>query len=176
MSRQREKQGGVPPAATYTIIVGALALLLCCALAAIAWNGLRGPLTPLAQQADNTVGFRNATLTLAYSPEKGQMLQILVDQFNRQNLRTADGQAMQVKLVEMNPEDMVSAALEDPTFQALTPDSMLWLDQLDRQWALRQQVEAGQIAPRRVGEATRYAVSPIAVSYTHLTLPTSDLV
>ncbi|MBK6429574.1 vWA domain-containing protein [Candidatus Amarolinea dominans] len=164
MSRQREKQGGVPPAATYTIIVGALALLLCCALAAIAWNGLRGPLTPLAQQADNTVGFRNATLTLAYSPEKGQMLQILVDQFNRQNLRTADGQAMQVKLVEMNPEDMVSAALEDPTFQALTPDSMLWLDQLDRQWALRQQVEAGQIAPRRVGEATRYAVSPIVIA------------
>lgn len=164
MPRQREKQGGVPPAATYTIIGGAMVLLLCCALAVIAWNGLQGSLTPLVQQADNTIGFRSATLTLAYSPEKGQMLQVLVEQFNRQDLHTADGQPMQVKLVEMSPEDMVSAALENPTFQALTPDSMLWLDQLDRQWALRQQVEAGQIAPRRVGEATRYAVSPIVIA------------
>lgn len=164
MSKQRNKQSGVPPAATVTIIGGALALLLCCALAVIAWNGLGRPLAPIAQQADNTVGFRNATLTLAYSPEKGQMLQVLVDQFNRQNLRTPDGQSMQVKLLEMTPEEMVSAALENPAFQALTPDSTLWLDQLDRQWALQQQVQAGQIAPRRVGESTRYAVSPIVIA------------
>ena len=164
MTKQRKKQGGVPPATTVTIIGGALALLLCCAIAVIAWNGLGRPLTPIVKQADNTVGFRNATVTLAYSPEKGQMLQVLVDQFNRQNLRTPDGQPMQVKLLEMTPEDMVSAALENPTFQALTPDSTLWLDQLDRQWALRQQVEAGQIAPRRVGESTRYAVSPIVIA------------
>lgn len=164
MPRQQEKKGGVPPAATYTIIGGAMVLLLCCALAVIAWNGLQGSLTPLVQQADNTIGFRSATLTLAYSPEKGQMLQVLVEQFNRQDLRTADGQPMQVKLVEMSPEEMVSAALENPAFQALTPDSMLWLDQLDRQWAVRQQVQAGQIAPRRVGDATRYAVSPIVIA------------
>ena len=60
----------------------------------------------------------NATLTLAYSPEKAQLLQVLVERFNRQNARTPDGELMQIRLLEMNPEDMVNAALETPELKS----------------------------------------------------------
>jgi Ca-activated chloride channel family protein len=54
--------------------------------------------------------------------------------------------------------------LAGPDFQALTPDSGLWLEQIDRQWLARQTIEEGQIAPRLVGESTRYAISPIVIA------------
>jgi Ca-activated chloride channel family protein len=82
---------------------------------------------------------------------------------------------------------MVSAALEFPEFQAMSPDSSLWLDRLEGAWngratgqdaaqaagsagfASASQAEnaagAAQIpiGQRRVAEQTRYAVSPIVI-------------
>jgi Ca-activated chloride channel family protein len=49
-------------------------------------------------------------------------------------------------------------------FQALTPDSSLWLDQLNSRYALSQQVEPGSIPPRLAGDGVRYAVTPIVIA------------
>ncbi len=108
---------------------------------------------------------RNATLTLAYSPEKAVLMRQLAERFNSQDLRTADRQRMQVELVELTPDVMVEEAVGPaPRFQAMTPDSSLWIDQLDRRWAAQQQVEEGAIAPSLVGESVRYAVSPVVLA------------
>ena len=107
---------------------------------------------------------RNATLTLAYTPDKAALMRTLVDGFNRQNLRTADRQPMQVQLVELTPDVMIEEALAGPSFQAMSPDSSLWLDQLDRRWGQVQQVQEGAIAPSLVGESVRYAVSPVVLA------------
>ncbi len=108
---------------------------------------------------------RNATLTLAYSPEKAALVRSLVDKFNARNLRTADREAMRVELVEMTPEEMVTQALAGPSFQALTPDSSLWLDQLNRRWSQSQQISRpGQIPARLVGDPVRYAITPIVIA------------
>lgn len=107
---------------------------------------------------------RNATLTLAYTPDKAELMRTLSDSFNRQNLRTADRQPMQVQLVELTPDVMIEEALAGPSFQAMSPDSSLWLDQLDRRWGQAQQVGEGAIAPSLVGEAVRFAVSPVVIA------------
>lgn len=107
---------------------------------------------------------RNATLTLAYTPDKAELMRTLSDSFNRQNLRTADRQLMQVQLVELTPDVMIEEALAGPSFQAMSPDSSLWLDQLDRRWGQAQQVGEGAIAPSLVGEAVRFAVSPVVIA------------
>ncbi|HSN77894.1 MAG TPA: VWA domain-containing protein [Anaerolineae bacterium] len=107
---------------------------------------------------------RDATLTLAYTPDKAALMRTLVDRFNAQELRTADRQPMQVQLVELTPDVMIEEALADPSFQAMSPDSSLWLDQLDRRWGQAQQAEAGAIAPSLIGEAVRYAVSPVVLA------------
>jgi len=107
----------------------------------------------------------NATLTLAYSPEKAALITDLVDRFNAQKLRTDDRTPMEVQLLELAPDLMVDEALSDaPRFQALTPDSSLWLDQLDRRWAAQQQLAEGAIAPSLVGESVRYAISPVVIA------------
>lgn len=108
---------------------------------------------------------RAATLTLAYSPEKAALVKELADKFNAEKQRTADRQLMQVALVELTPEEMVNQALAgEPIFQALTPDSSLWLDQLNRRWNQTQALEPGAIAPRLTGEPVRYAISPIVIA------------
>jgi Ca-activated chloride channel family protein len=73
---------------------------------------------------------------------------------------------MQVELVEITPEEMVTQAMAgSASFQALTPDSSLWLDQLNRQWAESQAAaEPGTIQPRLAGEPVRYAVTPIVIA------------
>lgn len=151
------------PAAAFGGIGTIIACGLCLMLAVLVWNNFRIP-GMSSESPTPTPKPNDATLTVAYSPEKARLLQVLVEQFNRQGLRTPDGEAMQVKLTKMDPEEMVSAVLAGPEFQAVTPDSGLWLDQIDHQWLARQTVEEGQIAPRLVGEPTRYAISPIVIA------------
>lgn len=150
------------PAAMFGGVGTIIACGLCLVLAMLAWSGFRSSGTLL--QPPGASKPNEARLTVAYSPEKARLLQVLVEQFNRQDLRTPDGERMRVELIKMDPEEMVSAVLAEPTFQAVTPDSGLWLDQIDRQWLARQTVEEGQIAPRLVGEPTRYAISPIVIA------------
>jgi Ca-activated chloride channel family protein len=115
--------------------------------------------------ATPTIDPRAAVLTLAFSPEKVNLLSPLVGDFNKQRLKTSDGRVMEVRLVEMPPDAMVDAALgETPPFQALSPDASLWLDLLDLRWAEQQGRQAGEVAPRRVAQSVRFAVSPIVIA------------
>src|SRR5512133_3249768 len=147
------------------IVLGGV-LLLCCAVSLVGWAVSRTPTSQPAASGSGTVAVdpRSAKLTIAYSPEKAALIKGLADRFNAQNARTPDGQRMQVALVELTPEDMVNQALAGAAFQALSPDSSLWLDQLNRRWAQSQQTQPGEIAPRLAGDPVRYAITPIVIA------------
>lgn len=151
---------------TLAVVGGILAL--CCLTVLIGILVSRQPTTPTAETSVENP--RNATLTVAYSPEKAALVKSLVEKFNAQKLRTSDRQLMRVELLELTPEDMVTQVLAGQPggvpFQALTPDSSLWLDQLNRRWAQTQGVaaEPGAIEPRLVSEPVRYAVTPIVIA------------
>jgi Ca-activated chloride channel family protein len=128
----------------------------------------------------------SAELTVAVSPVMAPVLAHLADQFNAQAIKAPDGKTMTVRTVVYEPEKMVGAALNRPEFQAMSPDSSLWLDRLETSWTGRATVqetaqaegfsEATQsdtapsaesqipIGQRRVAEQTRYAVSPIVIA------------
>ena len=106
----------------------------------------------------------SAELTVAVSPSMADTLQEQADTFNRRNLRTPDGQRMGIRLVEMSPQEMVERSLGQPEFQAVAPDSSLWLRRIDRRWAELFPQEQGSLPARRVGESTRFALSPIVIA------------
>jgi Ca-activated chloride channel family protein len=146
------------------IAVFGLLLVLGCVLAFVASEPIRRQLSSSTQVSPTDQS--QATLTLAYSPEKGALIKSLIAEFNASDLRTADRQKMRVELVELSPEEMVTQALSgQQAFQALTPDSSLWLDQLNRRWAQSQAaLEPGTIEPRLFSEPLRYAVTPIVIA------------
>lgn len=99
-------------------------------------------------------------LTVAYSPEKESAFTALVEAFNAQHLVTQEGQPMSVRAVPLDPEAMLDAVLEGGAeFQAMTPDSSVWLGQLDAAWR-----EARGSEAMVVGETVRYAVSPVVIA------------
>ncbi|MBI3960194.1 MAG: VWA domain-containing protein [Chloroflexi bacterium] len=106
----------------------------------------------------------SAELTIAVSPVMAPTLAERVDAFNSQGQRTRDSQTMRVVLTELAPEKMVAESLNQPPFQAVAPDSSLWLNQIDQRWAADHPAESGGIAPRRVGDPTRFAISPIVLA------------
>jgi Ca-activated chloride channel family protein len=106
----------------------------------------------------------SAELTVAVSPVMAPILAQRVEAFNGLSQRTTDGQTMGVVLTELAPEKMVETSLGQPPFQALVPDSSLWLNQIDQRWAADHPAESGGIAPRRVGDPTRFAISPIVLA------------
>ena len=139
-------------------------LFLCC-LAVVALMIIGQQANKSATSPTPAVDARAASLTVAYSPEKAALMQTLADKFNAQKQKTPDRQAMAVQLVEVTPEEMVNQALAGSGgFQALTPDSSLWLDQLNNRWAQSQATEPGAIEPRLTGAPVRFAVSPIVIA------------
>jgi Ca-activated chloride channel family protein len=100
-------------------------------------------------------------LTLAYSPEKQPVIAALVSRFNDAGFETPDGQRMRVEAVRLDPETMVNSVVDgSATFQAMTPDSSVWLGQLDEAWSEEQGNESAVV----VGEVARYAVSPVVIA------------
>ncbi len=152
------------PGAVLAVVGGVLFLCILLAIGGtVALINSGNQASPSA--AGPTADTRNATLAIAYSPEKATLLKSLVEKFNAKNLRTSDRQAIKIELVELKPDEMVEKALAgQATFQALTPDSSLWLDQLNTRYAQAQQVEPGAIPPRLAGEGVRYAVTPIVIA------------
>jgi Ca-activated chloride channel homolog len=145
------------------VLGGGFFLCACLALALIVVNWPSDTDQPAAQPARTN---RDAKLTIAYSPEKAKLIRELSDRFNGQKQRI-DGQMMEVALVELSPEEMVNQALSgEAAFEALTPDSSLWLDQLNRRWAMAQgqAQEPGAIPPRITSDGIRYAISPIVIA------------
>jgi Ca-activated chloride channel family protein len=110
----------------------------------------------------------SAELTVAVSPVMAPVMQEMASGFNSLDLRTPDNKKMTVWIVPVVPEQMVEESLGLPNYQAISPDSSLWLDQLEQDWAARQadsssdtQIPIGQ---RRISAQTRYAVSPIVIA------------
>lgn len=157
MSRRKTSQRSAA-----LIIIGT-ALLLCVLAVFAAIVVLLQPEEPAGQAPLRNPA--DATLVIAYSPEKAALIKELAAKFNAEKQRTPDRQLMEVSLVELTPEEMLNRVLAgEPEFQALTPDSSLWLDQLNRRWLQTQTVAPGVIAPRLTGEPVRYAISPIVIA------------
>ena len=158
MSRKKAK----PNSAILTAVIASL--FLCC-LAVVALMIIGQQANKSATSPTPAVDARAASLTVAYSPEKAALMRTLADKFNAQKQKTPDRQAMAVQLVEVTPEEMVNQALAGSGgFQALTPDSSLWLDQLNNRWAQSQATEPGAIEPRLTGAPVRFAISPIVIA------------
>ncbi len=107
-------------------------------------------------------------LAIAASPEMSPLLGKLADQFNNQQKGSTG--FVPVKILTMSPADMTAAALQpDPAFQALNPDSSIWLSKLSNEWGLAFANEtAGSDAlpiPRqRYSLPQRFAASPVVIA------------
>lgn len=154
MSRQRSYQRGRRPRTSLPIIAlsaAILGVLLVCGVCWAGYQALQGGLTDVVPPPNEVV------LRVAYSPEKDVLFRDLVDSFNRRGEKTPAGLTIRVEAVQLEPEEMLERALADE-FQAITPDSSLWLDQLDRRYAERSGPDATLVGP-----VTRYAVSPVVL-------------
>jgi Ca-activated chloride channel family protein len=136
-------------------IVLVVGLVGCCAVLSFLSSLLAGDRGDEATSLPVRTG---ATLAVAYSPEKEALFTQLVDEFNRQGFKTPDGQTMVVETVQLDPEAMIDHALAGE-LEAISPDSSLWLYQLDRAWM----DDRGTDLPV-VGETVRYAVSPVVIA------------
>lgn len=106
----------------------------------------------------------SATLTVAVSPMMAETLSERAGSFNNLRLRTPDGEMMQVELVTRSSRSIVAKSLRQPGFQAVVPDSSLWLELIDMHWARLFPVESGTIPANRVGQTTLFAVSPVVIA------------
>jgi Ca-activated chloride channel family protein len=109
-------------------------------------------------------------LTIAASPEMAPLLGKLADQFNSASQGKTGPLGIPVKIITASPSDMVAAALKpDPIFQAMSPDSSIWLSKLSNEWgaAFANETagpEALPIPRQRYSLPQRYAVSPVVIA------------
>lgn len=154
-SVSRRQDRTTPGSTVVVLVVGFIAVVTLCgaclALAYPLWDRVRD-ITEEEQE-------ETALLTLAYSPEKADLVEKLIADFNTRGYQTPDELPMRIELVEMEPEAMLDAALAGE-FQAMTPDSSVWLPQLDALWAERTGDERAFI----VGQTVYYAVSPVVIA------------
>jgi Ca-activated chloride channel family protein len=140
-------------------------LIIVVAACAICWpltngiiNGVGNAVGGVFKSLDSTFSGPQPTLTIAISPEKAELYRQLVEDFNAQKVKASTGEELRVATTQLEPEDMIDAALAG-NFQALSPDSSIWLDQLDRQYQSSQNTNTGL-----VGQTVRYAVSPVVIA------------
>lgn len=98
------------------------------------------------------------SMTIAYSPDKEQTFAQLVKAFNDGKPRLPDGKRVQVVATAVSIDEMAQAALTG-AYQAISPDSSIWLADIDREWSKAKGAEA-----TLVGETTRYMVSPVVIA------------
>lgn len=152
---------------------GALLLVLVACVSATLGGGLwlmrtlRGNATENLVQHAPSWTVDSAELTIAVSPVMAPVLQEFASQFNSQDNRTPDDKKMTVWIVPTVPDQIVEQSLGLPNFQAIAPDSSLWLDQLEASWAALQTTGGDSEIPisrRRTGTPVRFAVSPIVIA------------
>jgi Ca-activated chloride channel family protein len=141
---------------TNRILAIVLAILVVIAIACgCVWQVLR--LLPRRDAASTPQAAPEAAFVVAYSPEKEELFLELASAFNEQVAgRSAD--VLPVSPTQYEPDLMIAAALEGK-LHAISPDSSVWLQALDRQWAER----TGRELPL-VGQTERYAISPIVIA------------
>jgi Ca-activated chloride channel family protein len=140
------------------LIIIVVACALCWPITSGIFNGINNALGGVFESIDSAVSGPQPTLTIAVSPEKAELFTQLVNNFNARQLKAANGEELRLATQSLEPEDMIAAALAGD-FQALSPDSSIWLDQLDRQYQAAQNTSAGL-----VGQTVRYAVSPVVIA------------
>ena len=152
-SQRRSTSGNVKVA--LVVLVSGLFMLICFCLVIYAALG------SLFDGGESATPAPQSALIVAHSPEKALVFRTLVEQFNAKGLETTDGEPMRVEAVELDPEAMVDAVLDgSAAFQAITPDSAVWLGQLDAAWS----EQTGDETATAVGETVRYAVSPVVIA------------
>ncbi|NLS77855.1 MAG: VWA domain-containing protein [Chloroflexi bacterium] len=140
------------------LIVSALLLvpLLCLG----AWLGYKALISP---EGASIVTEGDVTLRVGYTPEKETAFREIVSRFNGSGAKTLQGRSVRVEAVSMDAERMMAAALAGEV-QAISPDSAVWLTQLDASWRAQQGLAALQAGTSLVGETTRYAISPVVIA------------
>jgi Ca-activated chloride channel family protein len=103
-------------------------------------------------------GENRVTLEIAYTPDKQALFEELIKRFNAGRPRTAAGKPISIIATQAESEAMIDGALAGE-FQALSPDSSVWLSQLDMQWQQQEGTEASII-----GDTARFAVSPVVIA------------
>jgi len=91
-------------------------------------------------------------LAVAYSPEKAQLFDRLVAEFNKQSQRYV------VRATKLDTAEMLSQALEGK-YAAISPDSAIWLGSLDQSWLAPDSTRSPL-----VGSLSRYALSPVVIA------------
>ncbi len=170
---KRKQQRLILILAASAAVVG---LLLCTIFAVTvgSWLGNRfgGDATVATEPERLTWHAESAVLTIATSPLMAPVLEGVATTFNEQARETADGETMQVQVVTLEPAKMIAAALERPDFQAISPDSTLWLEQLEADWQAQSEQsnrgteDATSVVPvgqQRTSGQIRYAVSPVVI-------------
>ena len=163
----------IPPRRQLAAFAVAACFLLCaCAVTTVrvgAWfsksiNGSGIAASESGAAAVSVWPENSAELTVAVSQPMAGTLKERAESFNSRKLRTADGELMRVELVTLSPREMVQESLRQPGFQALAPDSSLWLGLIDRGWAELFPTAPGGLPASRVGPSTLFAVSPIVIA------------
>ena len=137
------------------LIIVMVGCALCWPLTSGAVDNLLGSVSDTVQTV--TQGPR-AALTMAVSPEKTELFKGLVDAYNQRNFKASTSEKLDVAIVPFDPDRMLDAALANE-FQAVSPDSSIWLDQLDREFQGRQGTDASI-----VGQTVRFAVTPVVIA------------
>ncbi len=140
------------------LIIVIAACALCWPLTSGVLNSISNALGNLGSSINTAISGPQPTLIIAISPEKADLFKQLVDSFNAQDLKTSANETLIIKTVQLEPESMLDAAIAG-NFQAMSPDSSIWLDQLDRDYEATTQSTTGL-----VGQSVRYAVSPVVIA------------
>ena len=147
MSRRSEARRARPNVGRTVLLVAALLALVLCAVVA-AW----------AVRYNSQTSSRRLTFRVAHTPEKEDLWGQLVGAFNDSDPRLPSGKCVRLEIASLTPEELIGAAA-GKAYHAISPDSSIWLAEIDRQWRERQETETGL-----VGETTRYMVSPIVIA------------
>ncbi len=145
--RKREK---VQSSRSWVVVLVGITLLLLvgCASCWLIYQTARRDVS-----GENTV-----TLQIACSPEKQALFDELVKRYNASRPKTSTGKRISVVATQLEPEAMIQAAL-DGQYQAISPDSSVWLSQMELDWQAKQ--DSGISI---VGETTRFALSPVVIA------------
>ena len=101
---------------------------------------------------------RDVTLEVAISADKQALFEEIVTRFNEAKPRLQDKRQVRVVATVVGPKKMIVAAAENQ-FQAVSPDSSLWLQKIDRYWMDMQQGDT-----TLAGEPLHYMVSPVVIA------------
>lgn len=152
--RRRGQTDGCSRRTLFWVLGAALALIALCGVSA--WLLLREE--PTSTQRTVASSRREVVLRVAYTPEKQALFETLVADYNAARPRLPGGKRVRIEPVPFEADLLAMGAAEN-AFQAVTPDSSIWLAEIDRLW----QEEYGADS-FLVGERAYYMVSPIVIA------------